>query len=53
MLREVAFVEGFKQKSMDGPSAKKVAVLERLERVNVWAVGQKSGPFRNMTVSGG
>ena len=38
---------------MDGLSAKKVAVLERLERVNVRAVSQKSGPFRNMTVSGG
>ena len=35
------------------PSAKKVAVLERLERVNVWTVGQKSGSFRNMTISGG
>ena len=51
MLRELAFVERFKQKSMYGPSAKKAAVLERLERVNVWIVGQRSGPFRDVAVS--
>lgn len=51
MLREVAFVERFKQNSMYGLSAKKVAVLERLERVYVWTVGQKSGPFRDVAVS--
>lgn len=50
MLREVAFVQRFKQKSMYRPSAKKVAILERLERVNVWTVGQKSGPFRDVAV---
>lgn len=52
MLIEVAFVQRFKQKSMYRPSVKKVAILERLERVNVWTVGQKSGPFRDVAVSG-
>ena len=53
MLREVAVVERFKQKSLYGPSAKKVAILKRVERVNVWTVGQKCGPFRAVAFSGG
>lgn len=53
MLREVAFVERFKQESLYGPSAKKVAVLEKLERVNVRTAGQKCGCFRDVAVSGG
>ena len=41
MLKEVAFVQRFKQKSMYRPSAKKVAILERLEELMYGLLAKK------------